>query len=398
MGEGVSEQPSGILGEIMAELGLPLPAAEDFRRRRLDAASSPVRNETAFLRVCIRQELEAASKPSKAKSTTSGRAGGSAKKTKGKRATKSPDAERKVAERRKQSPQDREIERFQAVAAVEDGEPIEEVAADLGVGVATLKSWIRDIDNQQQLVGERMAIVESARSGESPEVVAKKFGVFPGRVESLLKNQMPRCEKKIVELAEEGLDEEVIAHLAKTTPEEVERVLATGQVSSYNRDTLLCAVGLGEPVYTVADQLKLPHQVARDLIRGELGDLVGEHLKRGRSEEEIVRYFSQAHVDKAARWHVQERVKQEPAVVADVQAAKPESPPVAAPPVAAEPEPRPSAPTKAAAAGPPDDRFAWNPPPRRVPAPSARPEPAMAGAGVARTARDDSGRSRRGGW
>jgi hypothetical protein len=57
MGEGVSEQPSGILGEIMAELGLPLPAAEDFRRRRLDAASSRVRNETAFLKSCCARSL-----------------------------------------------------------------------------------------------------------------------------------------------------------------------------------------------------------------------------------------------------------------------------------------------------------------------------------------------------
>ena len=149
-------RPRGIVAEVMDKLGMSQARrAEDWIDRKLAGASGPVRNEPAFLRRCLEQEL--AQREAAAKKPTKGKGGG---RPAGKLVRTTPG------------------ERLSAVTRIESGAATnDEVAAELGVTESTVKTYLREWRGQKELIYMRWANEpqKAAKTFKLPLAVVKKI-------------------------------------------------------------------------------------------------------------------------------------------------------------------------------------------------------------------------------
>jgi transposase len=232
---GSEDHPSGIIGEIMEGLGLSRAAAERWAERKVAAATGPVRNEVAFLRACLEKEMAEAASPSgsKAKTSTPGSAGGSARKGKGKRG-KPPKgqptaAQHRAAQRRRFTLE----EKYEVINRVRAGTSANEEAETVGVTAQTIKSWVDHAESRVQI------IVREADRGKELEWLASTWNVPVAEVQRVLaangRDYSPEeraarsaayKRERIVERAQGGWRLEDIAKQVGMALADVERVVA----------------------------------------------------------------------------------------------------------------------------------------------------------------------------
>lgn len=137
---------TGVLAEIADTLGCTSEQASAWAERKLAVASSPVRNETAFLRRCLAVELEQQAAPPRtsAKGTSAARGPAKVRGSAGSTSAAKCSAKggkRTAPARHVSSPESR----LAAVRRVLSGEATaEQVAAELGKAAGTVQGWARE--------------------------------------------------------------------------------------------------------------------------------------------------------------------------------------------------------------------------------------------------------------